>query len=226
MRFAVLRFPGSNCDQDCLHALRSFDGATADYVWHKETHRSPASTPSSCPGGFSYGDYLRCGAIARFSPIMQRGEGIRRTRRARPRHLQRLPDSLRSRPAARRARPQPRPAFHLRARRRARRNDQLAVHKRRASRRDAAHPHRPRRRLLLRRRSHARANSRPNDQILSATATPAATSPTPPIPTARAKHRRHLQRARQRLRPDAPPRARLRPAPRQRRRPRHLRINS
>lgn len=70
MKFAVLRFPGSNCDQDCVHALNAIPGASADYVWHKET--SVAGFDAVVvPGGFSYGDYLRCGAIARFSPVMK-----------------------------------------------------------------------------------------------------------------------------------------------------------
>lgn len=70
MRCAVIQFPGSNCDQDCLLALRSFDGISAEYVWHKETSLAGFDAVI-LPGGFSYGDYLRCGAIARFSPIMQ-----------------------------------------------------------------------------------------------------------------------------------------------------------
>jgi phosphoribosylformylglycinamidine synthase subunit PurQ / glutaminase len=70
MRFAIIRFPGSNCDQDCLHALRTMEGVTADYVWHKEPSLSGFDVVI-LPGGFSYGDYLRCGAIARFSPIMR-----------------------------------------------------------------------------------------------------------------------------------------------------------
>ena len=65
------------------------------------------------PGGFSYGDYLRCGAIAKFSPVMQRGPQVRRRWRARARRLQRLPDSGGGRPASRRADPQPRPQVHL-----------------------------------------------------------------------------------------------------------------
>ena len=69
MKFAVLQFPGSNCYQDCLTALRSFEGASADYVWHK-TNSLADFDAVIVPGGFSYGDYLRCGAIARFSPIM------------------------------------------------------------------------------------------------------------------------------------------------------------
>ena len=69
MRFAVIQFPGSNCDQDCLAALRGLEGAEADYVWHKEKSLGEVDA-IVLPGGFSYGDYLRCGAIARFSPIM------------------------------------------------------------------------------------------------------------------------------------------------------------
>jgi phosphoribosylformylglycinamidine synthase subunit PurQ / glutaminase len=70
MKFAVVQFPGSNCDQDCLAALRGIEGIEAEYVWHKETSLGDAAA-IVLPGGFSYGDYLRCGAIARFSPVMQ-----------------------------------------------------------------------------------------------------------------------------------------------------------
>jgi phosphoribosylformylglycinamidine synthase len=70
MKFAVIQFPGSNCDQDCLAALRGIDGIESDYVWHKETSLRVWDA-IVLPGGFSYGDYLRCGAIARFSPIMR-----------------------------------------------------------------------------------------------------------------------------------------------------------
>jgi phosphoribosylformylglycinamidine synthase len=69
MRFAVIQFPGSNCDQDCVWALRSFPGTEAELVWHKSTSLEGFDAVV-LPGGFSYGDYLRCGAIARFSPIM------------------------------------------------------------------------------------------------------------------------------------------------------------
>ncbi len=68
--FAVIRFPGSNCDQDCFGAVNGIDGARAEYVWHKE-HSLAGYDAIVLPGGFSYGDYLRCGAIARFSPIMR-----------------------------------------------------------------------------------------------------------------------------------------------------------
>jgi len=68
MRFAVIQFPGSNCDQDCIHAMQVL-GQEARLVWHQETKIHPEEGVI-LPGGFSYGDYLRCGAIARFSPIM------------------------------------------------------------------------------------------------------------------------------------------------------------
>jgi phosphoribosylformylglycinamidine synthase I len=70
MNFAVLQFPASNCDQDAIHALRDVLGPSARYVWHKENSLGDADAVI-VPGGFSYGDYLRCGAIARFSPVMQ-----------------------------------------------------------------------------------------------------------------------------------------------------------
>lgn len=70
MKAAVIRFPGSNCDQDCHHVLQSRFGIETDYVWHKEDSLKGYDLVV-LPGGFSYGDYLRCGAIARFSPIMK-----------------------------------------------------------------------------------------------------------------------------------------------------------
>ena len=70
MKFAVIQFPGSNCDQDCLAALNGLPRLSAEYVWHKETSVDDFDA-IVLPGGFSYGDYLRCGAIARFSPIMK-----------------------------------------------------------------------------------------------------------------------------------------------------------
>jgi phosphoribosylformylglycinamidine synthase len=69
MNFAVLQFPASNCDQDAVHAVRVL-GHSAALVWHKENSLGNADAVI-VPGGFSYGDYLRCGAIARFSPVMQ-----------------------------------------------------------------------------------------------------------------------------------------------------------
>ena len=68
MRFAVIVFPGTWSDHDCQYSLR-LAGQQADLVWHRETDLS-AYDAIVLPGGFSYGDYLRCGAIARFSPVM------------------------------------------------------------------------------------------------------------------------------------------------------------
>jgi len=70
MTFAVVVFPGSNCDHDAYHAARHVLGQDARFVWHKETSLGDADVVI-LPGGFSHGDYLRTGAIARFSPIMK-----------------------------------------------------------------------------------------------------------------------------------------------------------
>jgi phosphoribosylformylglycinamidine synthase I len=69
MRFAVVVFPGSNCDHDAYHAVKEVLGQDAEFVWHKETDLRGADVVI-LPGGFSHGDYLRTGAIARFSPVM------------------------------------------------------------------------------------------------------------------------------------------------------------
>lgn len=70
MRVAIIQFPGSNCDWDAWHAINDVIGLPAERVWHKSA--LPAETEAVIvPGGFSFGDYLRCGAIARFSPIME-----------------------------------------------------------------------------------------------------------------------------------------------------------
>lgn len=73
MKFGVVVFPGSNCDADMIHALSEDLGYEVIELWHKDKDLSMFSTEDCIvlPGGFSYGDYLRCGAIARFSPMMQ-----------------------------------------------------------------------------------------------------------------------------------------------------------
>ena len=71
MRFAIIEFPGSNCDHDAYHAVRHVLGQQAELVWHKDSDLRGADAVV-LPGGFSYGDYLRTGAIARFSPVMRR----------------------------------------------------------------------------------------------------------------------------------------------------------
>lgn len=70
MKFGVVVFPGSNCDHDTYYALKEVYKLEVDYIWHKETTLSSYDC-IILPGGFSYGDYLRPGAIARFSPVMQ-----------------------------------------------------------------------------------------------------------------------------------------------------------
>ena len=69
MKFGVVIFPGSNCDQDCVHVLRNVFNQEVRELWHKERGLDDCEC-IVLPGGFSYGDYLRTGAIARFSPIM------------------------------------------------------------------------------------------------------------------------------------------------------------
>jgi phosphoribosylformylglycinamidine synthase len=70
MNFAVVQFPGSNCDQDVVHVLRNVLEHSAQLLWHKDDSLGGADAVV-IPGGFSYGDYLRTGAIARFSPVMK-----------------------------------------------------------------------------------------------------------------------------------------------------------
>ncbi len=73
MKFGVVLFPGSNCERDIFHVLRSVMDREVREIWHKETSLDGFSTDDCLvlPGGFSYGDYLRTGAIARFSPVME-----------------------------------------------------------------------------------------------------------------------------------------------------------
>ncbi len=70
LKFGVVVFPGSNCDRDTMHVASLLTGASVRSVWHKETSLGDVEAVI-LPGGFSYGDYLRCGAIARFSPVMK-----------------------------------------------------------------------------------------------------------------------------------------------------------
>jgi phosphoribosylformylglycinamidine synthase len=73
MKFGVILFPGSNCDDDMVHVLGTVMGRETVKLWHKDEHALDDFTTDDCvivPGGFSYGDYVRAGAVARFSPIM------------------------------------------------------------------------------------------------------------------------------------------------------------
>lgn len=69
MKFGVVVFPGSNCDQDCFYVVKDVLKQPVEYIWHKET-KLDSFDCIVLPGGFSYGDYLRTGAVARFSPVM------------------------------------------------------------------------------------------------------------------------------------------------------------
>jgi len=77
MKFSIIVFPGSNCDHDAYHAAKHVLGQEAEFVWHKETALKGTDVVV-LPGGFSHGDYLRTGAIARFSPIMPAVAGFAR----------------------------------------------------------------------------------------------------------------------------------------------------
>ena len=70
MKFGVIIFPGSNCDHDAYHVISKHVGQPVDFIWHRETDLDSYDA-IIVPGGFSYGDYLRCGAIAKFSPVVQ-----------------------------------------------------------------------------------------------------------------------------------------------------------
>ena len=71
MKFGIVVFPGSNCDQDMIYVLRNIMEQEVVELWHKETDLQGVDA-IVLPGGFSYGDYLRSGAIARYSPIMEK----------------------------------------------------------------------------------------------------------------------------------------------------------
>jgi len=70
MKFGIVVFPGSNCDEDAYHAAKDVIGQQAEYIWHKDTDLKGVDVVI-LPGGFAHGDYLRTGAMARFSPIMR-----------------------------------------------------------------------------------------------------------------------------------------------------------
>ena len=70
MKFGIIVFPGSNCDHDAYHVISKHVGQPVDFIWHRDTNLSSYDAVI-IPGGFSYGDYLRAGALARFSPVME-----------------------------------------------------------------------------------------------------------------------------------------------------------
>lgn len=70
MKFGIIVFPGSNCDHDAYHVISKQVGQPVDFIWHRDTNLNSFDA-LIIPGGFSYGDYLRAGALARFSPVME-----------------------------------------------------------------------------------------------------------------------------------------------------------
>ena len=115
MHATVVVFPGSNADAEMIHTLRDVVGmSTTTVAWHKDAELPAGTDLVAIPGGFSYGDYLRCGAIAKVSPIMRRHPPPRRARRLGARGLQRLPDPHRGRALAGRAHPNPHLRFECR----------------------------------------------------------------------------------------------------------------
>ena len=119
MKVAVVVFPGTNCELDTAHALATL-GADPHFVWHREASLT-GFDGVVLPGGFAHGDYLRTGAIARFSPVHDGSRDNGAVRRSGSRGVQRLPDPVRERFASGCARCQPRPPLHLQARPRAHR---------------------------------------------------------------------------------------------------------
>ena len=168
-------------------------------LWHKDRDLKRRRLRASCPGGFSYGDYLRCGAMARFSPVMETRGRVRARGRARARHLQRLPDPLRGRaccPGALDA--QPRrcsfvcDAVHVRVE-----NTETPFTHRCRPGEVLEHADQARRGLLRRRRGDARArsNARIADRVPLRRPRPGASTPEANPNGSLAQHRRHLQRS-------------------------------
>ena len=88
--FSVIQFPGSLDDRDMRFAMKAALDQTAELVWHKEVELPPQTSAVLLPGGFSYGDYLRCGAMAQYSPVMAAVKRFAESRRAGARRVQRL----------------------------------------------------------------------------------------------------------------------------------------
>ena len=170
MQAGVITFPGSNCDRDIAVALAAA-GARVERLWHAETEL-PRLDLIVLPGGFTYGDYLRCGAIAARAPVM--AEVIRRAAagRGRARDLQRLPDPGRGRAAAGRADQQSPGSSSSAGRSRSRSRPPRSVFTAGyAAGPDGRAPDRPSRRLLRLRAGRASSGSRTRTGSRSATST-------------------------------------------------------
>ena len=156
MRSAVVVvFPAPTATATSRSRWRQVTGGPVAMVWHGDA-AVPAADLIVLPGGFAYGDYLRCGAMAAHSPVMRDVVGQGQGRHARARHLQRLPGADRDRPAAGRADAQRLAQVRLPRRPPQGRAARHALHPPLPQGRDRPHSHRPRRRQLLRRPRHAR----------------------------------------------------------------------
>ena len=224
MRFGVIVFPGTWSDRDFEHALGAVLGHEVERVWHEDTDLSSYDCMVA-PGGFSYGDYLRAGAIARFAPVMGALEryaadgkpvigscngfqvlceaGLLPGALVRNEHLEFRCEWT-----------------HLRAETTA-----SPFTSRCAPGQVLARPHRPRRGPLLRRRGHARRPQRQRPRRLPLLHAPRRRDGGGQPQRLPGKHRGHPERRAQRARPHAAPRALLRVHPRRRRRPPHPRIH-
>ena len=209
MKVGVVVFPGSNCDHDTFHVLGEVCGQEPRLVWHKDSDLSDLDAVI-LPGGFSYGDYLRTGAIARFSPVMKAVGEFARARRPRHRDLQRVPDPPGGGPAAGRHAAQPGREVPVPARARPRRAHGHARHHRPVRGHGADHAHRARRGELLR---PARGDRAPGGRgpgrvpLHHEGRTP---RPRRQRQRLRRRHRGRLQRGAQRGRAHAAPGARVR----------------
>ena len=164
MNFVVLQFPASNCDQDAVHGVRVM-GHSARLVWHKEASLGDADAVI-VPGGFSYGDYLRCGAIARFSPVMQAVKQFAENGGLVLGICNGFQVLTEAGLLARRAHPQSRSAISLRTHFPENRHERFAVHEPDSRGQIAPRPDCPRRRLLFRRRTQRSRSLKANNQIL------------------------------------------------------------
>ena len=208
MKFGVVRFPGSNCDFDAYHVLRNVMKRPTVMLWHKD-HDLQGVDCVVLPGGFAYGDYLRAGAIARFSPLMQEVEtfaggggrvlGICNGFQVLL-ELGLLPGAMLRNDA---------PQVPLPARPHPRRGRPDRLHPRGQEGPGPAHAHRPRRRQLLRPPPSRSGTSSGTGRSSSATATPAAGSPRRPTSTAPWPASPASEPAGQRPRAHAPPGALL-----------------
>ena len=194
MKSAVLVFPGINRERDMARALRLDSGHEPAMVWHAETSLPKGTDLVVVPGGFSYGDYLRCGAIAARAPVMDAVRDIRGRRRSRARRLQRLPDPLRGRAAARRAHAQRAAEIHLPRRASAGRALRYAVHARLQCRAGDPRAGRAWRGQLRGGRGDAEAARRRGAGALSLLLAPTAWSTSRQHQRRRAFDRRHRQR--------------------------------